>query len=557
MTFVITQGCCRDASCVSVCPVQCIRPRPGDPEFETAEQLYIDPAVCIDCGACVEECPVDAIHPDHDLPAELGDYLGVNAGYFSSISDYDRVPVRHRRPRPPEDAEELRVAVIGTGPAACYAITELATNRGISVTVLDRQPVPFGLVRSGVAPDHPHTKLISDRFASVLARPNVRCYFNVHVDEHITVDELLEYHHAVVVATGAQDDRRLGIPGEDLPGSHGAKDFVAWYNGHPDHAADQVDLSGERAVVIGNGNVALDIARVLSRDPETLARTDIADHALEALRQSNIREVVIVGRRGPESIACSAGELEELSRLPGVDLTVSCPEEEFEHFESSLATTTDDSRRRRAQVILGAAAFGAPRRIDLRFLSVPVSLEGDGSVESITLADQRIDRSGGEPLLVGTGTTRTLTTSLVVRAIGFASQPLAGLPFDPAKRILPNRDGRVFDPDTGEAVAGIYCAGWVKRGPTGVIGSNKVCAEETVAGLVEDFAAGRLGKPVRTPEELESLMRERAPRLVDTDGWRRIDAVERERGAAAGRPRVKFVRVAEMVSVSNERSAGS
>ncbi|NKQ56712.1 FAD-dependent oxidoreductase [Amycolatopsis sp. K13G38] len=553
MTFVITQGCCRDASCVSVCPVQCIRPRPGDPEFETAEQLYIDPAVCIDCGACVEECPVDAIHPDHGLPAELSDYLDVNASYFSPISDYDRIPVHHRRPRPPEDAEELRVAVIGTGPAACYAITELATNRGTRVTVLDRQPAPFGLVRSGVAPDHPHTKLIGDRFASVLARPNVHCFFAVHVDTDITVEELLEYHHAVIVATGAQDDRRLGIDGEDLPGSHGAKDFVAWYNGHPDHSADSVDLSGERAVIIGNGNVALDIGRVLSRDPSALSRTDIADHALEALRRSNIREVVIVGRRGPESIACSAGELEELSQLPGVDLTVTCPQEEFAHFESSLSTTTDDSRRRRAQVILNAAASGARRRIDLRFLSVPLALNGTTSVESITLAGQRIDRSGGEPLLVDTGTTRTLEASLVVRAIGFASQPLAGLPFDPAKAILPNRSGRVLEPETGETLAGVYCAGWIKRGPTGVIGSNKVCAEETVAALIDDFAAGRLGKPVRTHEDFAALMNERVPEVVDVAGWQRIDAAERERGAAAGRPRVKFVTMEDMLSVANGR----
>ncbi|KAA9157302.1 4Fe-4S dicluster domain-containing protein [Amycolatopsis acidicola] len=528
MTFVISQGCCRDASCVAVCPVQCIRPRPGDPEFETAEQLYIDPAVCIDCGACVEECPVDAIHPDHDLPAELSGYLDVNAAHFASGADYDRIPVRHVRPRLPEAAEELRVAVIGTGPAACYAATELATNRGTHVTVLDRQPAPFGLVRSGVAPDHPRTKLIADRFASVLSRSNVDCYFNVHVGTDVTVAELLEHHHAVIVATGAQDDRRLGIEGEDLPGSHGAKDFVAWYNGHPDHSGDVVDLSGERAVVIGTGNVALDVARILMRDPETLARTDIAEPALQALRDSNIREVVIVGRRGPESIACSAGELEELAKLPGVELTVTCPPEDLEHL---------DPGDRRFRVLTEAAREpSGGKRIDLRFRSVPEALNGTDRVESITLAGQ------GE-----------LAASLVVRAIGFSSQPLAGLPFNADKGILPNERGRVLEPETGEPVAGVYCTGWVKRGPTGVIGSNKVCAEESVAGLLEDFVSGRLVKPLHTREEFAALMAGRVPGAVGFDGWRRIDETERERGAESGRPRLKIVTKQEMLTVASGR----
>ncbi|MFJ8816516.1 FAD-dependent oxidoreductase [Amycolatopsis thermoflava] len=549
MTFVISQGCCRDASCVSVCPVQCIRPRPGDPEFETAEQLYIDPAVCIDCGACVEECPVDAIHPGHDLPAGLSDYLDINAGYFSDLPAYDRVPVHRPRPRIGDAPEELRVAVVGTGPAACYAITELATMRGTRVTAFERQPAPFGLVRSGVAPDHPHTRLIADRFASVLARPNVDCFFGVEVGTDITVAELLEHHHAVVVATGAQVDRRLGIPGEDLPGSHGANAFVGWYNGRPEHAADAVDLSGERAVVVGNGNVALDIARILVRDRAALARTDIADHALEALRRSNIREVVIVGRRGPDSLACSAGELGELCGLDDVDVTVTCDQGELDRLASG--PHTGDTPRRRANLVLEAARR-TPRpdakRIDFRFLSVPVSIEGTERVTGITFAEQRIDRAGGAPLLVGTGRTTTLDASLVVRAIGYSSRPPAGVPVDASRGVIPNRAGRVLDED--ETVAGLYCAGWAKRGPSGVIGSNKVCSEETVAAVIEDFTTGRLAKPVKTREELAALVRTRVPGAVGVEGWQRIDAAERDAGRSAGRPRVKLVTVEEMLAVA-------
>lgn len=556
MTFVISQGCCRDASCVSVCPVQCIRPRPGDPEFETSEQLYIDPAVCIDCGACVEVCPVDAIHPEFELPAELGDYLEINADYFASSPDYDRVPVRQKRPRLPDTTEQLRVAVVGAGPAACYVITDLATMPGVAVTVFDRQPTPFGLIRSGVAPDHPHTKRIGERFGDVLARSNVHCFFNVDVGTDITVAELFEYHHAVIVATGAQDDRMLGIPGEDLPGSHAAKDFVTWYNGRPDHSTDDADLSGDRAVVIGNGNVALDIARVLLGDPQTMARTDIAEHALEALRHSKIREVILAGRRGPESAACSAGELRELSKLDDVDLTVTCDADELDHFESTLDYAAGETRKRRSRIIRGAVSTPrTPERkqVDLRFLSVPVSINGSEQVESITFARQRIDRSGEEPLLVDTGETETIQASLVVRAIGFSARPPAGLPVDSANGTITNQHGRVFDPETEDTLSGLYCAGWVKRGPSGVIGSNKVCAEESVGALIDDFAAGKLTRTLKTCDELASLVKNRVPSTVGIEGWQRIDAVEREKGQASGRTRLKLVTIEDMLAVAHGR----
>jgi ferredoxin--NADP+ reductase len=302
MTFVITSGCCNDSSCIPVCPVQCIRPRPGDPDFLSTEQLYIDPATCIDCGACMDECPVNAIHSEWDLPETLSDYLDINARYFETTPIVESSPPDPIRRRLPADKPNLAVAIVGTGPAGCYAAAELSEIPGVTVSVFDRLPTPFGLVRSGVAPDHSNTKLITKRFGAVLNRPNVTCFFNVEVGRDVTVDELLQHHHAVIWAGGASDDRRLGIDGEDLSGCMSAREFVAWYNGHPDYAEKSISLDTDRAVVIGNGNVALDVARVLAQPASALERTDISDVALDTLRTSQVRpprpRVRRVHRRG-------------------------------------------------------------------------------------------------------------------------------------------------------------------------------------------------------------------------------------------------------------------
>src|SRR3546814_689419 len=327
MTHVITRACCNDAACVPVCPVNCIHPTPDEPDYGTAEMLYIDPQGCIDCGACVEACPVSAITADYDLAPEYARYEEINARYFASEERQDYEQVQNTRTsRSWADAPEgtLKVAIVGSGPAACYAAEELLTQRGLpaEVDMFEKLPTPWGLVRFGVAPDHQDTKSASGSFARTMKRKGFRLFLNAEVGVDITLAELKERYHAVIYAVGAMGDRALGVPGETLPGSHSATEFVAWYNGHPDFAARTFDLAHERAVIVGNGNVALDVARILVSDPEALAKTDIADHALAQLRSSKVREVVVLGRRGPLEAAFTTKELIGLSQTPGADLLV-------------------------------------------------------------------------------------------------------------------------------------------------------------------------------------------------------------------------------------------
>lgn len=533
MTFVITPGCCSDASCVAVCPVQCIRPRPGDPDFHSTEQLYIDPATCIDCQACMDECPIDVVHPDYDMPDAFGDLLKINADYFEDNPIVEASPPRHVRVRLPEGRSSLKVAVVGSGPAACYAVAALTDIKGVEVSVFERLPMPFGLVRSGVAPDHDQTKRIAELFKRTLAKRTVSCFFNVEVGTDITIEELLEHHHAVLWAAGADDDRKLGIPGEDLPGSHSAREVVAWYNGHPDHTSSTFDLTGETVVVIGNGNVALDVARAFTRPADQFVSTDMADHAIAKLAESGVAEVVIAARRGPEHAAYSTGELAALERLDGVDVLAHADE---------LSTQLDPADRRDAVLI--AAAERKPsdsgRRIVFRYQLSPLSIEGDGRVESVTFA-----RWDGE--------TETIRTPLVLRAIGYRGRASAGLPFDDATGTVPHDKGRV----TVDSVPapGLYCSGWIKRGATGVIGTNKTDATETVASLVEDFVAGGLEDPSHDLEALTELVKSRKSDVLDFDAWRRIDDEEKARGRAGGRSRVKFVSIDDVLAFS--RTAAS
>ena len=531
MTFVITPGCCNDASCVAVCPVQCIRPRPGDPDFLSAEQLYIDPATCIDCQACMDACPIDAVHSDYDMPEGYGDLLAINAEYFQDNPIAESGLPPHVRVRLPESRPELRVAVVGTGPAACYAVEALVAVKGVSVSVLERLPTPFGLVRAGVAPDHSRTKRITTRFQRALGHASVQCHFNVTVGKDVSVAELLEHHHAVIWAAGASSDRRLGIPGEELPGSHSAREFVAWYNGHPDHATDTHDLSGDRVIVIGNGNVALDVARSLLNPEGVRGASDMAEAALEALRDCAVSEVCIVARRGPEHAAYTTGELEALARIPDVDLVADA---------SEVGDLVGVSDRRR--LILKAAAGRQPvagrRRAVLRFGLTPQSIDGSARVEGVTF---RRGVDGGE---------ERIDAHLVLRAVGYRGEATPGLPFDEVTGRIPNVDGRVTDADAGETLAGLYCSGWIKRGATGVIGTNKVDAEETVASLLHDFSSGELVDPALTHDDFSDLVRQRQPDVVDYAGWCRIDAAERARGREANRSRVKFVSVEELLAAS-------
>ncbi|ABM10370.1 FAD-dependent oxidoreductase [Paenarthrobacter aurescens] len=527
MTYVITHGCCSDASCIPVCPVQCIRPRPGDPDFTTAEQLYIDPATCIDCGACMDECPVSAIHPEWDLPDELSEYLAVNADYYVDNPIVESSPVEPPRHTLPADRPELRVAIVGTGPAGCYAAAALTDVKGVSVTLFERLPTPFGLVRAGVAPDHAETKQITRRFSAMMARPAVTCYFNVEIGRHINLEELLEHHHAVIWAVGASDDRKLGVPGEDLPGIVSGREFVAWYNGHPDVADRQFDFSGERAIVIGNGNVALDVARILARPADALARTEISDHALEALMGSELEQVMVTARRGPEHAAFTSGEFSSLIHTD--DVAVRAEGSEVGHGDP----------RDRAVRLLQEVAERPPapgRTVMFRFGLTPEAFEGTDRVESVTFRRQD-------------GTAEMVQASLVVRAIGYRGREIDGLPFDLSRGTTFHESGRILT-GSGAPLSGHYCTGWFKRGATGMIGTNKVDSTETVESLLNDFERGTLQEPTASADVLDKVVRERQPDVVDKDGWARIDQAERALGRQARRPRQKFISVDQLLEAS-------
>ncbi|MCW1432285.1 4Fe-4S binding protein [Novosphingobium sp. JCM 18896] len=553
MAHVITQVCCNDGACVDVCPVQCIRPRPDDPEYSSAEQLYIDPSACIDCGVCQEACPVGAIYADYDLPAKFEAYPAINADHFrdNPIEDWSLPPLPQDRAIVSKG--NLRVAIIGTGPSACYAAAELLKVPGIELSIFERLPTPFGLVRSGVAPDHQQTKLFAETFADLLHHPAVRCFFNVEVGRDLSLSEVLSCHHAVVYAGGAAGDKSLGLPGEDLPGSHSAREFVAWYNGHPDHAEASFDLSGERAVIIGNGNVALDVARMLAQPVARYATTDLADHAREALEGSLIREVVVAARRGAHEAAYSTGELLALSQLDDVILTGRAgdlPADDAPVTAVLRAAARASARRKWDAVCTfsNSRPGSASRRIALRFLMSPMEILGSDRVEAVRFARHRLVLADGQVAREPTGEIETIATKLVIRAAGYRGEPVPGLPFDDVRGVIPNRGGRVWNLSAGEPLAGLYVAGWIKRGPSGLIGTNRACSRETTTALLDDFSTGRLTRAVTTPDELDGLLRARGVAPLDVQAWSRVDAAERAAGAALNRPRSKFVRVTDMLA---------
>ena len=525
MAYVITQNCCKDASCVPVCPVDCIRPTPAG-DFDLAPMLYIDPVACIDCGACMEECPVGAIYYEDDLPSDQRRFLDLNAAYFARHPLEMSYPTTVRD-HPSVERGELRVAIVGTGPAALYAASDLLRIGGVEVNLFERLPTPFGLIRAGVAPDHQRTKEVAESFRHVFADSKVNCYFNVEIGRDLTHAELVARHHAVIYAVGASRSRDLAVPGEDLPGNHAASDFVAWYNGHPDHAGDEYDLSGERAVVIGNGNVALDVARLLVMNRDDLAKTDIASHALEALSRSNIREVVVLGRRGARYAAFSSAELLALGHLPGVDVVVEA---------ADLTVGEDDDIDTAAK--LGIMSEFAARtvhpdnkRIVLRFDSVPTEIIGVSQATGVRV------RAGDDE--------QVIDSPLILRSIGYVGEAIPGLPFDHDAGVVPNDHGRVVG--TNGAEPGVYVTGWIKRGARGVIGTNRQCARETVGKLWQDFDEGLLSLDVTANSGVGELLAQRGVEPIDTVGWRAIDAAERLRGREVERPRVKFVDIAEML----------
>jgi ferredoxin--NADP+ reductase len=441
-----------------------------------------------------------------------------------------------------------RVAIIGAGPAGAFAAACLLRARGdAEIDLIERLPTPWGLLRGGVAPDHQEIKRLDDTFERQTFGRGCRFLGNVEVGVDITHADLMRHYTAVIYATGAQTDKSLGIPGEDLPGSRPATEFVAWYNGHPDYRDLQFDLSSARAVVIGNGNVAADVTRVLMLSAAELERTDIADHALEALRASRIEEVVVLGRRGPAQAAFTSAELRELGRLDGVDLRVDPADVELDRVSSRwLAEEGTFTARKNVQLLREFAAqpprAGARRRIVLRFLRSPVQIRGTGAVEAIDVRRNEIVRTDDGAIrarAVGEDV-ETIECGLVLRSVGYRAVPLPDVPFDERSYVLPNDRGRVLSAD-GEPLPGVYAVGWIKRGPTGILGTNKRDAEETVDRLVEDL--GTLPEP--PAERIDALLSD----AVAVEGWHAINAHELERGRQDQRPRVKLASRDELLSV--------
>jgi len=557
MPHVVTQNCCNDAACVAACPVNCIHPTPDEPDYFSTEMLYIDPEVCIDCGACAEACPVNAIVSDFELVPADAPFVALNHQWFADPAHRDYVPTASSRPSQTTTQPRggpLRVAVVGTGPAACYTVDDLIGRPGVEVSMFERLPTPWGLARFGVAPDHPETKAVTELFEQTIREPNVRLHLDVEIGKDITHRDLLLHNHAVVYATGAPGDRRLGIPGEELSGSHSATDFVGWYNGHPSHAMHEIDLSCERAVVVGNGNAALDIARILASDPERLASTDIADHALQQLRKSRIREVTVLGRRGPAEASFTTPELLGLAKLADFDVVLR-PEELI--LDPATATAFDRAPhamgKYKVDVLQDIAnrAHRGRRSLALRFSVSPVAVLGDSHVTGVRLAHNVLEQVDDEIVAHATDCTETLDCGLVVCSAGFRGSPLPDIPFDQSRGVVPNRAGRVTDPESGHAIPGVYVTGWIKRGPAGSIGTNKWCAKDTVAAMMADYEAGRLSEPCADRSSFDCTMKSHD--ALDIRGWEAIDSYERGRGNEASRPRIKLVDRSQMREIANRK----
>lgn len=443
----------------------------------------------------------------------------------------------------------LRVAIVGSGPSGLYAAVELLKkNPGAQVEMFDRLPILGGLARFGVAPDHAVRRRVTAVYERLaLASGRYRFHGNVEIGRHLSHQDLLAHHHAVVYSSGAASDRRLGIGGEDLKGSHAATEFVAWYNGHPDFRDRSFDLSTERAIVVGNGNVALDIARVLLLSTDKLRATDIADHALTVLASSKVREVVVLGRRGPAQAAFTAPELLELESLDDVDIVV-------EGSVGALARQVRPEHALRLQLIDEYArrgVLGRPKRLLLRFLTSPVEILGQERVEGLRVVSNSLAaQNDGVIVAKPMDSVGIIPAGLVFRSVGYRANAVADLPFDEARAVLPNELGRVVDPATRQPLTGTYVAGWLKRGPSGGIGANKVCSRQTVAALLEDAAAGRLAEPAELADRFDRLLESRQSALIDYRAWKRIDRYERNQGAATGRTRVNLSRMEDLLRIA-------
>ncbi len=448
------------------------------------------------------------------------------------------------------------VAIVGSGPSGYFAAASLlkfadsADDADVRVDMLEMLPTPWGLVRSGVAPDHPKIKSISAQFEKTALDPRFRFFGNIVVGDHVQAAELAERYDAVIYAVGAQSDRSLGIPGEDLAGSVAAVDFVGWYNAHPHFEEMAPDISSGRAVVVGNGNVALDVARILVTDPDVLATTDIADHALKVLHDRGVEEVLVLGRRGPLQAPFTTLELRELGALEGLgDVDVIVDPADFADISDEDIEAAGKTVRNNIKVLRGYAEReprGAKRRIVFRFCTSPIALKGERRVESIVLGRNALVDDNGRIVAKDTGEREEVPAQLVVRAVGYRGVPTPGLPFDEKSGTIPHTAGHV------EGSRNEYVVGWIKRGPTGVIGSNKSDSQETVDTLVSDLSGADLAEVgADYPEELVEWLLERQPKLITDDHWKLINEHERSSGEPHGRPRVKLTSVAELLRIGH------
>ena len=462
-------------------------------------------------------------------------------------------------------AAPLRVAIVGAGPSGFYIAEHLLNQEDLVVEIdmLERLPTPYGLVRGGVAPDHQKIKAVSATYDKIAANPRFRYYGYVEYGTHLSLDDLRGLYHQIVFTTGAPTDNRMDIPGEDLAGSYPATDFVAWYNGHPDYRDLKFDFSGERVAIVGVGNVAVDVARILCRTSEELAKTDIADYALQALRESKIKEVTMLGRRGPAQAAFTNPELRELGQLPGADLIIRPEEAMLDDLSQAVLDGGSDRSAGRKVAMLQEFAARQPdnkaRRLTIRFLVSPTALLGDASGR---LTGMRLVKN--ELYATDSGTLRPRATEqveelpvdMVFRSVGYRGVPLPDVPFDERRGVIANAQGRVLQAGADEPLTGIYASGWIKRGPTGVIGTNKSDALETVKCMVADAADGKVLEPTGTAvEAAANMVRERQPEFFSYADWLILNSVEVSKGQDIGAPRVKFTRIEEMLEARGASEA--
>lgn len=465
--------------------------------------------------------------------------------------------------RPGSEQTPLRIGVIGSGPSAFYAVEALAKlpDLQLRVDMFDRLPVPFGLVRGGVAPDHQKIKGVVKVYEKIAEHAGFRFFGNVRVGSDVAVDDLAERYHMLVWAIGCESDLKLSVPGEDLQGVHSATEFVGWYNGHPDFRDARFDLAdAERVALVGNGNVAMDVARILLAAPDHLASTDIAEHALAVLQKSRVREVTLLGRRGPAQAAFSPKELEEIAALPGVDVVVSADDARLDELSARwLETGAPRSAQRNVKLVQELAArppSGGGRSLRCRFLVAPVELQGsDGRVAAVRLQHMALTADAhGTPRPHPRDAFETIAADLVFKAIGYRGRPLPGLPFDPQRGIVPNQGGRVQEQPGGAVRPGHYAVGWCKRGPTGLIGTNSADAKATVEAMLEDLQQGRVQQP-RGGDVIE-LLRQRGVDFVSWREWQLLDAWEQQQGQQRGMVRYKQPSVEALMATVRQLRAG-